>query len=496
MIALDATTAGAALGLPPLKTAVTGVSVDTRTLRKGDLFFALAGERFDGHQYVLQALRNGACGAVVSTGHGVAALEEAAVREWEDRIYEVESPLLALGRMARAVRRLSRAVVIGVTGSIGKTGTKDLIRAMAGMERVVLATESNLNNEIGVPLTLLQIEPSTEIVVVEMGMRGLGQIAYLADVAEPDVGVITNVAPVHLELLGTLENVAQAKAELILRTKPGGVVVVPRDCRALEEWVEKAGRRAGRRVVRFALEGAAEQESLGGEVVEPVVGHAEGRDPLILGHATVCDAARCLLHVTWPEGEAEVTTPFTARYRLENTVAAAAVCYAAQLSLQHCLQGVGGVVFTPGRGDEYEVGGLIILDDTYNANPEAVVMALSGLMERARQVGGRSVAILGDMLELGADAGLYHAQIGHKAAEMGVEVLYAVGDHASTVVEAYESVAPHGVAKARTLVGIPGMANELKLSLKPGDVVLVKGSRRLCLEQVVQGLLSLAREEC
>ncbi len=175
MIALDATAAGAALGLPPLKTAVTGVSVDTRTLRKGDLFFALAGERFDGHQYVLQALRNGACGAVVSTGRGVAALEEAAVREWEDRIYEVESPLLALGRMARAVRRLSRAVVIGVTGSIGKTGTKDLIRAMAGMERVVLATESNLNNEIGVPLTLLQIEPSQEIVVVEMGMRGWGR---------------------------------------------------------------------------------------------------------------------------------------------------------------------------------------------------------------------------------------------------------------------------------------------------------------------------------
>ena len=484
MIPLSPEEAGRALGVPPLRSPITGVSVDSRSVRRGDLFVALCGERFDGHEYVSDALAAGACGAVVSAERNVAGMSEIQRQGWSDVIYAVDNPLLALGRVARAVRRRSRAVVIAVTGSVGKTGTKDLIRAMAGMERVVLATESNLNNEIGVPLTLLQIERPTEVVVVEMGMRGIGQIAYLADVAEPDVGVITNVAPVHLELLGSLENVAQAKAELLMRLKTDGVGVVPAHCPPLEPWVE----RCNRRVVRFSLSDARD----GTESV--VVAGARLGD--VVGRTTACDVGRCLLTITWPDGEAEAITPFAARYRLENAVAAAAACHAAGLSLAQCVAGIGGVVFTAGRGDEYDVGGLIILDDTYNANPEAVTVALADLMQRARQVGGRPVAVLGDMLELGADASYYHAEVGRRAAEVGVQALYAVGDQAETMRDAFVKAAGNGRnAEALPLSEVGALVSELKSDLRSGDVVLVKGSRRLGLERVVQGLLRLAGGE-
>lgn len=479
MIELSAEEAGSALGLPPLLSAVSGVSVDSRTLKKGDLFVALEGERFDGHDYVVAALEAGASGAVVAAGRRIAGSDEIRARGWLDRIYAVENPLLALGRLARTVRRKSRAVVIAVTGSVGKTGTKDLIRAMAGMERVVLATESNLNNEIGVPLTLLHIDPATEVVVVEMGMRGLGQIAYLASLVEPDVGVVTNVAPVHLELLGTIENVAQAKAELLLRMKAEGVAVVPWGCLPLEPWVE----RSHRRVVRFAF---ADRGEVGADAASLVD---------VRGTASACDNGRCLLHVEWPEGEIDVITPFAAKYRLENTVAAAAACYAAGLSLPLCLPGVGGVVFTPGRGDEYEVGGLIILDDSYNASPQAVAHALDLLADRAGQIGGRPVAVLGDMLELGEGAAHFHREAGRKAAEAGVRLLVTVGDYSSVVRDGY--LTSGGLeAHARSLAELPAVVEDLKASLRSGDVVLVKGSRRIGLERVVQGLLGLAGGEC
>ncbi|NLE73180.1 MAG: UDP-N-acetylmuramoyl-tripeptide--D-alanyl-D-alanine ligase [Actinobacteria bacterium] len=485
MIPLSPEEAGQALGTPPLRSAVGGVSVDTRNLRPGDLFIALVGERFDGHEYVSAALAAGACGAVVSTGHSIAGINEIEKQGRSNLIYPVNSPLLALGALARAVRRRSQAVVIAVTGSVGKTGTKDLIRAMAGMERVVLATESNLNNEIGVPLTLLQIDKATEIVVLEMGMRGLGQIAYLADVAEPDVGVITNVAPVHLELLGSLDNVAQAKGELLMRLKPDGVGVVPVQCPSLDPWVEQCGRR----VVRFLLRDT--REHLDAAVA------IEGKRSDVVGQITACDMGRCLLNMKWPEGETEAITPFAARYRLENAVAAAAACYAAGLSLAQCLAGIGGVVFTPGRGDEYDVGGLVILDDTYNANPEAVAVALTDLVQRAREVGGRPVAVLGDMLELGADTSYYHAEAGRCAAQAGTRVLYAVGDQAEIMRDAFLEVADDGrVAVALPLGELESLVAELKTHLNPGDVVLVKGSRRLGLERVVQGLLRLAGGEC
>jgi len=199
--------------------------------------------------------------------------------------------------------------------------------------------------------------------------------------------------------------------------------------------------------------------------------------------------------VEWPEGETEVITPFAAKYRLENTVAAAAACYAAGLSLSLCLPGVGGVVFTPGRGDEYEVGGLIILDDTYNASPQAVAHALDELADRAGQVGGRPVAVLGDMLELGQEAAYFHRETGRKAAQAGVKLLMAVGEYAPVMRDGY--LDSGGLeAHAHPLAELPAVIEDLKARLRSGDVVLVKGSRRIGLERVVQGLLGLAGGEC
>ncbi len=235
MIALDAERAGAALGLVPLAGPVPGVSIDTRSLRPGDLFVALRGERFDGHDFVEAAFAAGACGAVVERG-GMGSAEPMGEGS-AGHLYQVPDTLAALGALAREVRRISGVTVFAVTGSVGKTSTKDLLQAMVGRVRRVVATAGNQNNEVGVPLTLLSIEPETEAVVVEMGMRGRGQIADLARVAEPDVGLITNVHPVHLELLGTLEGIAEAKAELVGGVRSGGTAVVPADCALLRPFV-------------------------------------------------------------------------------------------------------------------------------------------------------------------------------------------------------------------------------------------------------------------
>ena len=232
MIPLTAEEARDALGLASFPGAVEAVSIDSRTIRPGDVFVALRGERFDGHAFVAQALEAGAGVAIVSESWWGGPDAEELSPALSARVAPVTDTLAALGDLARAVRRKSGAKVIAVTGSVGKTSTKDLIATMARRVGRVVSTSANQNNEIGVPLTLLSLEADTEVAVVEMGMRGAGQIAALARIAEPDVGVVTNIHPVHLELLGSLEGIAEAKAELILELRAACTAVVPADCAA------------------------------------------------------------------------------------------------------------------------------------------------------------------------------------------------------------------------------------------------------------------------
>ncbi|MBN1319376.1 MAG: UDP-N-acetylmuramoyl-tripeptide--D-alanyl-D-alanine ligase [Thermoleophilia bacterium] len=472
MIALTAEEAGRALGLPPLATPVSGVSIDTRTLQPGDLFVALKGERFDGHDFVKAALAAGASGAVV--GRETWRNREADRGAGPSPVYEVDDTLEALWALAREVRRKSKAVVFAVTGSAGKTSTKDLLGAMAGRVRRLVMTAANQNNEVGVPLTLLAITSDTEAVVVEMGMRGRGQIAALAQVAEPDIGVITNIHPVHLELLGTLEDIAEAKAELAKGLRPGGTAVIPAECGVLQPYINAAECRT----VRFG----PDEPGCAADVKGALQPSSEGRD--------------YVLRFRWPGGQVEVETPHMPRHRVENATGAAAACYAAGLPVAECAAGVTAVRLSGGRGDVLHLPGLTIIDDTYNANPAAVRAAVDDLVRMAAETGGRAVAVLGDMLELGPESERYHLETGEYAARAGVRALWGVGPLAGATVDGFENRWRAKGADRDWMAGHVASAEEtssVSAALRPGDVVLFKASRSMRLETMVRRLVAERR---
>jgi UDP-N-acetylmuramoyl-tripeptide--D-alanyl-D-alanine ligase len=325
--------------------------------------------------------------------------------------------------------------LVAFTGSVGKTSTKDILAALLRPHVSLVAAEAGFNNEIGLPLTLCRIEPDTEVVVTEMGMRGLGQIRALAEIARPDLGVITAIAPVHLALLGSLENVARAKAELLEALPPGAVAVIPADAPALEPFVPD-----GLDVRRFP---PAEADVRDGVTTT----RFHGRD---------------------------VRFAFAARHQADNAVAALTVCEALGVRLP---EDVVEVSFSRLRSQESELpGGGLLINDSWNANPVAMRAALTYLRERAD--GRRTVAILGEMAELGPEAPRYHAEIGREAE--GIEVVVGVGELARGYEpDAWAPDADEAVALARELV-------------KPGDAVLVKGSRAVGLEVVAEALAGVA----
>jgi UDP-N-acetylmuramoyl-tripeptide--D-alanyl-D-alanine ligase len=376
---------------------ITGVEVDSRRVRPGDLFVAVRG----GVAYVEDARANGATATLVP-----------------------DDAFGALAAIGGAVRERTDARVVAITGSVGKTSTKDILTALLRQRASVVAAEDGYNNEIGLPLTLCRVEADTDVVVTEMGMRGPGQIRALAEIARPHVGVITSIAPVHLELLGSIENIARAKAELLDFVE---IALVPADAPVLEPFIP-----AGIDVRRFG---------------EPDV---EIRD----GHARVNG----------------VEFSFSARHQAANAAAALATLEA--LGYPPPDRPV-EVAFSRWRSQERELpGGGLLINDAWNANPVAMRAALTHLEERAN--GRRTVAILGDMAELGPDAPRYHEEIGRAAGT--VSVVIGVGDLARNYApDAWAATAAEAVALARELV-------------RPGDAVLVKGSRSVGLEIVAEAL--------
>ena len=327
----------------PWADAVTGVQIDSRRIQEGDLFVAVG----DGADFVEHALARGAAAALVP-----------------------EDAHAALAAVAGAVRNRTHAHIVGITGSTGKTSTKDILFAMCAPHRRTIANEGNYNNELGVPLTLCRIEEDTELCITEMGMRGLGQIAQLAAVARPDIGVVTNVGPVHLELVGTIENVARAKAELIAALPPGGTAVVPDE-----------------------------------PLLEPYL----GRTDIVVRR--VDDAAQIPFR-----------TSYTSKHQLANTRTAIAVAETLGVPLP---EDALVVEFSKLREEELPLpGGGLLLNDCYNANPVSMRAALLHLNERA--AGRRMLGVLGEMAELGDDAPAYHREVGELVRELGVQVI-AVG---------------------------------------------------------------------
>ncbi len=376
---------------------ITGVEVDSRRVRHGDLFVAVRG----GVAYTDDARANGAAATLVP-----------------------DDPFAALAAVGGAVRERTDARVVAITGSVGKTSTKDILTALLRQRANVVAAEDGYNNEIGLPLTLCRVEADTDVVVTEMGMRAPGQIRALAEIARPHVGVITSIAPVHLELLGSLENIARAKAELLDFVE---IAVIPAEVPVLEPFVP-----SGLDVRRFG---------------EPDV---EIRD----GHALVNG----------------IEFSFSARHQAANAAAALAVLSA--LGYPPPDRPV-EVAFSRWRSQERELpGGGLLVNDAWNANPVAMRAALAYLEERAN--GRRTVAILGEMAELGPDAGRFHEEIGRAAGT--VSVVIGVGELA----KGYEPD-----VWARTAADAVAIAREL---VRPGDAVLVKGSRSVGLEIVAEAL--------
>jgi len=403
--------------------------IDSRHAGPGDLFVGLPGERVDGGRFAADVLGAGAWGVLV--GEGWAGVEDPTER---GAILVAADPLLALQRLATAWRRELGAQVIGVTGSTGKTSTKDLLAAMVDQQRRVVATPLNLNTEIGLPLTILSAPAGTEVLVLEMAMRGAGQIAELARIAEPDVGVVVNVGPVHLELLGTIEKIAATKAELLEGLRPGGTAVVPAGEPLLATHLEELPE--GVRTVTFGA---------GGDV-------------------------RAL-----PD---TLTIPFTSAHMRSNALAALAAARAVGVEPTGHLE----VALSGLRGERRELaGGLVVIDDCYNANPMSMRAALDDLAASSIAPPTRRVAVLGDMLELGPDEVRFHEEIGAHARAAGVDLLVTVGPLAAHMGPAFggETVA---VDRAADVVAA------LRPRLRPGDTILVKASRGVGLEVVAREL--------
>jgi UDP-N-acetylmuramoyl-tripeptide--D-alanyl-D-alanine ligase len=403
------------------------VTIDSRDVRPGDLFVGLPGTRTDGGRHAPSALQAGAWGVVVAPEH----VSDARCAP-PGVVIAADDPLAALQSLARTWRRELGAQVVAITGSTGKTSTKDVLAAMLRQDRRVVASEQNLNTEIGLPLTILGAPRGTEALVLEMAMRGSGQIAELTAIAEPDVGVIVNVGPVHLELLGSLEAIAAAKAELLADLRPGATAVLP-----AHEPLLDAHRRDDLRTVTFGA---------GGDVSE-------------LG---------------------DVELPFQSAHMRSNALAALAAARA--LGAQP--RGMLDVALSSMRGQRSELpGGVVVIDDCYNANPMSMRAALDDL---AASASGRRVAVLGDMLELGPDERRFHEQIGAHASERGVDVLIAVGPLAAHMAGGFGGGDLHAVGDA---AAAQALVREL---VRPGDTVLVKASRGVGLEVVCDGLRAAA----
>ncbi|MEW6377278.1 MAG: UDP-N-acetylmuramoyl-tripeptide--D-alanyl-D-alanine ligase [Thermodesulfobacteriota bacterium] len=436
-----------------------GISTDSRTVVEGELFIALKGAHFDGHHYALEALEKKAGGVIIED-------EKAGDIRWDGyrpkAVIAVEDTLRALGDIARDRRRKYQTPVVALTGSNGKTTTKEMISACLETTFPILKTRGNLNNLIGLPLTLLRLTEREKVVVLEMGMNVPGEIRRLTEIAEPDVGLITNIQRVHLEGVGSLEKVQEEKGELFQRMKRNGTVLVNRDDPLVVELAsEFSGQRITFGVKNLAYVMAKEIRLRG----------IEGTTfTLILGME-----------------EMEINLPLIGRHFVPNALAAIAAASYFGIEMKKVKEALEGFHPFPMRMEVVGLeGGKTLINDAYNANPRSMELALETLAEMKRK--GRAIAVLGDMLELGDFTEEAHQQLGRKIRELSIDLLLSLGEWASVVVE---SAVRHGfpLERTRVLENHAEAISILKEVMQEGDWVLVKGSRRLAMERIVEGVI-------
>ncbi len=427
------------------------VSSDSRKVMQGDLFVALRGENFDGYEFAATAAQAGAAASLVNADSYQAHPAAAGTRA---PLLVVDDTRLALGKLAAYWRSQFDIPLVAITGSNGKTTVKEMLacilRAAAGDNKAVLATRGNLNNDIGMPLTLLQLEPIHRYAVIEMGMNHPGEIDYLARIAEPDVALINNAGGAHLEGLGSVKAVARAKGEIFAGLKPHGTALINADDEFAPLWREMAGVHP---LLEFGLDKQADVHG---------IWHAQD--------------AGLRLEVTTPRGMFNVDLQVPGMHNARNALAATAAASALDVPLEKIAAGLEGFSGVAGRLQRIAArfGGYLI-DDTYNANPASTRAAISVLA----RFGGKRVLVLGDMGELGDDAAAFHAAIGTEARRAGIEKLYALGTLSKHSVREFGSGAHH-------FERIEELQDALEKELDEGTTVLVKGSRFMKMERVVK----------
>jgi UDP-N-acetylmuramoyl-tripeptide--D-alanyl-D-alanine ligase len=445
---------GAELRVPegdPAEQPATGYSIDTRTLKPGDLFFAVRGERYDAHDFVPAALERGARAAVVSRDADFSAMPGT------HPLLIVDDPLVALQTLATAVRRHWNKRVIGVTGSAGKTTTKEAVAEVLEARFVVLRSQGNLNNEFGLPLQLLKLEPEHEIAVVEMGMSNPGEIAALARIAHPDWGIVTNVGSAHAQNFPDgVAGIARAKYELVQSLPPNGVAFLNCD----DLYVSQFGRDFHGRSIYFGS----------GPCADPRASNIEA-----LG------AAGMRFQVTAGEEQATVKLALLGSHNMWNALAAIATGLEAGIPLADCVIAAGRLRPPDKRGEVLHIGGATVINDCYNSNPEALKSMIATL---ASMPAKRRILVAGAMLELGPGAAALHRECGKTAAESGIDVVVGVRGDAQHLVEAAREAGALAIFLASPLEA----GEWLRAELRDGDAVLLKASRGIGLEQALRSL--------
>jgi UDP-N-acetylmuramoyl-tripeptide--D-alanyl-D-alanine ligase len=439
-----------------LKEIAQGYSIDSRTVQPGELFFAVKGERLDGHDYVQQALQRGAVSAVVRK-------DQLARYPVKTCLLAVDDTLLALQTLATAVRRLWGKPGIGITGSVGKTTTKDAVAHLLATKYNVHSSKGNFNNHFGLPLGLLKLEPEHELAVIEMGMSHAGEIAALARIALPDEGIVTAVAPVHLENFDSLAGIARAKYELIQALPPGGTAILNAD----DEYVSQFGRDFKGKVVLFGLKPAADVRAENVELLGP-----QGTRFVLIANGE----------------RIAVTSPLLGQHNVYNVLAAAAAALEHHMTLDEIAAALPLLTPADKRGQVVQVDNITVINDCYNSSPKALLAAVDTL---AAIPGRRRIVVAGEMLELGPAGEQLHRESGAYIAGKKVDLLLGVRGLAGAMVEEARA---NGLAAE--FVATPEDAGQwLAAHAREGDVVLLKASRGVKLEKALERFTTAQREK-
>ncbi len=440
-----------AVGDFPREEVVRGYSIDSRTIGSGELFFAVKGERLDGHDYVHAALEKGAAAAVV---------QKAELHRYVDktRLLAVHDTLVALQTLATAVRKLWGKPLVGVTGSAGKTTTKESIAHVLGARFRVLKSEGNFNNHFGLPLMLLKLEPEHDVAVIEMGMSHAGEIRALAKIAQPEIGVVTNVAPVHLEFFDSLAGIARAKYELIESLPANGTAVLNAD----DEYVSQFGRDFKGQVVTYGTRATAGLHiDVRAENVQTRGAEGSEFDVVLAG------------------GREHARLPLVGEHNILNALAAVAVGLARGLKPAEAVGALATLTPPDKRGQVLQLGNITVINDCYNSNPKALQAMVDAL---AAMKAGRRIVVAGEMLELGPAGAEMHRAAGRHIAEKKIDVLLGVRGLAQGMVEGAQKAGAHA-----EFVATPEEAGEwLARETRAGDVVLLKASRGVTLEKALE----------